>query len=82
MLQGGLYQPREQRMGTFRRALVFRMELGADEEGVARQFHHLYQAGFRIPAGSLEAVLLKFLQIVGIELVAVTMAFGDLRGAV
>ena len=57
-------------MRVFRRALVFGVELYADEERMAGQLHHLHQARLRIAAGGLETGLGEVFQVLGIELVA------------
>ena len=62
-------------MRIFGRALVLGMELGTDEEGMRRQLHDLHETCLGIASGSHHSVLLKFVQILGIEFVAVAVTF-------
>ena len=80
--QRRLHQAYEQRVRILRRALVFGVELGADEEGVGGKLHDFHQTGFRVAARGFQAGFFEGVPVHGVELVAVTVAFADISLAV
>src|SRR5262245_66593011 len=88
----GLHQPAllhrspdergEQRMRLERPRFELGVELHADEPGMVLVLDHLRQQPVRRHAGKPHAVLLEATAITGINLVAVTVALGNLGGTI
>jgi hypothetical protein len=77
LLQRSFYQCYKQWMRVLRSALVFRMELYADEEGMAGELHHLHKAGGGVCARSHKTGGGKIGRIFSVELIAVAVTLVD-----
>ena len=67
----------EQRVGRRRLALELGMKLDSDEPGMVGQLDDLHEGARRVRAGDHEPRLLQGRPVLGIELVAVPVSFGD-----
>ncbi|MPL84476.1 hypothetical protein SDC9_30441 [bioreactor metagenome] len=78
----GLHQPGEQRMRREGFRLQLRMELHADEPGVILHLDDLGQPAIGRHAREHQPAGLQLVAILDVDLVAVAVAFLDLRGAI
>ena len=77
VLHGRFHECDEYRLGVFRRTLEFRMELYSYEERMGRDLDNLHKACLRIASGSLHPGLLDYGQVIVVELVSVSVSFGN-----
>ena len=75
---GSFYKLAEQRTGLIWTALEFWVELHTDEERLIAQLNGLDYAAVRGASAQAQSVLAEHLAVVVIELVAVTVALGDI----
>ena len=77
-----LHESQVQGGGRPRSRLEFRMELGCDEVGVAVQLPDLHLGAVLGPSREVPACFFEPFDVLGVDLVSVSVAFGDVGGAV